>query len=203
MGNGSEGRKNIMKKIRTSASVQFISAAIAVAGVLAFISCSPKQVKLTGVQAAPPVVASTTTPAIDVTEASLRGVEFSSVPELVAIRFDYDSAKLSVAALSTLKKNVVYLKEHANLDVLVTGNCDQRGTIEYNLALGQRRAKSVRGYYIRLGISGQRIATLSYGKEKPVCSEMTESCWAQNRRAETLARAKTVAKTQDQPSQSQ
>ena len=176
-------------------------------GVFALISCSPKHIKLTNTQTPPPaVVASTptvTTPGLDSTEASLRGGDFSSVPDLVAVPFNYDSAKLSADALSILKKNAAYLKDHSDLDVLVTGNCDQRGTVEYNLALGQRRAKSVRGYYIRLGISGKRIATISYGKEKPLCTAMTESCWAQNRCADTLVRAKIAAKTQDQPSQAQ
>jgi len=70
--------------------------------------------------------------------------------------------------------------------VQVAGRCDQRGTVAYNLALGQRRATSVRDYYIKLGVSGGRVATISYGKEDPVCEEASEECWSKNRTATTL-----------------
>jgi len=75
----------------------------------------------------------------------------------------------------------------------VAGHCDERGTIEYNLALGQRRAKEVRDYYLRLGVSGKSVATISYGKESPLCREANEECWAKNRRAETRIRTGTAA----------
>jgi len=127
-------------------------------------------------------------PGVDAEEASLRGKDFQSIEGLTAIHFDYDSAKLKDAQLDALKKNAGYLKDHPNLEVLVAGFCDERGTTEYNLALGQKRAKEVREYYIRLGVPGRSLATISYGKENPSCSEHTESCWAQNRRAETRVR---------------
>jgi len=132
-------------------------------------------------------------PGVDVVEASLRGSSFSQIPELESIRFDYDSAALSDAALATLKNNAAFLKAHAGLEVLVSGFCDERGTIEYNLALGQKRAKEVREYYIRLGIPGAAVATISYGKEQPVCTQSNDECWAQNRRAETRVRARPAA----------
>lgn len=132
-------------------------------------------------------------PGVDVTEASIRGQEFGQTPELGVIRFDYDSATLQGEALDTLKKNAEWLKSHPDLEVLVSGHCDERGTIEYNLALGQKRAKSVREYYARLGVPGKSVATISYGKESPVCSESTEDCWAQNRRAETKIRTRTAS----------
>ncbi|HVE11839.1 MAG TPA: OmpA family protein, partial [Elusimicrobiota bacterium] len=72
---------------------------------------------------------------------------------------------------------------------------DARGTTQYNLALGQRRAKEVRDYYLRLGVPGKSVATISYGKEKLPCSDATEDCWSRSRRAETKARAKAAAKT--------
>lgn len=176
--------------------VQLVSVGVVAVGVLAFISCSPKHIKVSGVQTPPAVAVSTPTVATSsMTEASLRGGEFEEVPQLVSVYFNYDSAKLSAETRSTLKKNAHYLKNHPDLDILVTGNCDQRGTVEYNLALGQRRAKSVRSYYMLLGISGHRIATISYGKEKLVCSEMTESCWSKNRHADTEVREKIAAKS--------
>lgn len=129
-------------------------------------------------------------PGVDVTEASLRGEDFSQATDLETVHFEYDSASLSEANLAVLKKNASFLKSHSGLEFLVAGHCDARGTIEYNLALGQRRAREVREYYIRLGVPGDRLATLSYGKEQPLCGQATEECWAQNRRAETLARAR-------------
>jgi len=134
-----------------------------------------------------------TAPGVDVTEASLRGSEFTQVPDLETIHFDYDSATLADSALATLKKNAAYLKSHEELEVLIAGFCDERGTVEYNLALGQKRAKEVREYYIRLGARGQSLATISYGKEDPTCSESNDECWAQNRRAETRVRSKAAS----------
>jgi peptidoglycan-associated lipoprotein len=129
-------------------------------------------------------------PSVDVTEASLRGDDFVATADLSTIYFDYDSFSLKQSALDALKRNAAYLKDHRDVEVLVAGHCDERGTIEYNLALGQKRAKEVREYYIRLGVDGKAVATISYGREKPNCAESTEECWSKNRRAETLARAK-------------
>jgi len=128
-------------------------------------------------------------PDVDVTEASVRGNDFAAVPELETIYFDYDSADLADAAAQTLKKNAAYLKSQPGLDVLVAGFCDDRGTVEYNLALGQKRAKEVREYYIRLGVPAAALGTISYGKESPLCPDATEECRDRNRRAETKIRA--------------
>ena len=132
--------------------------------------------------------ADTAAPDVNVEEASLRGKDFQSVDALEAIHFDYDSASLKEEQTSTLKNNAEYLKSHPSIEILVAGFCDDRGTTEYNLALGQKRAKEVRDYYIRLGINGKSVATISYGKESPSCSEPNEQCWSQNRRAETRVR---------------
>ena len=129
-----------------------------------------------------------TIPDVNVEEASLRGKDFQTIDALETIHFDYDSAALKGPQLETLKKNADYLKAHPNIEVLVAGHCDERGTTEYNLALGQKRAKEVRDYYIRLGVAGRSVATISYGKESPTCAESNEECWATNRRAETRVR---------------
>jgi len=121
-------------------------------------------------------------------EPSLRGKDYQEVPELKAVYFDTDQSTLSPESRATLQKNYQVLKEKPEWEILVEGHCDERGTTEYNLGLGQRRAASVRQYYMSLGLSGSRIATISYGKENPGCSESTESCWAQNRRGQTKAR---------------
>jgi peptidoglycan-associated lipoprotein len=123
-----------------------------------------------------------------VEEPSLRGKEYKEVPELSAVSFDLDSSSLRADARDALQKNFQTLKQHTDWEVLVEGHCDERGTTEYNLGLGQKRAASVRQYYMTLGLSGTRIATISYGKENPVCSESNESCWAQNRRGVTKVR---------------
>jgi peptidoglycan-associated lipoprotein len=129
-------------------------------------------------------------PGVDAEEASLRGGEFQALEGLETIYFEYDSSTLKDEALAALKKNAAYLKENKQFDVRVAGYCDERGTVEYNLALGQKRAKSVREYYIRLGVNAKQVATISYGKEALVCSESSEDCWQKNRRAETQVRAR-------------
>jgi peptidoglycan-associated lipoprotein len=121
-------------------------------------------------------------------EPSLRGKEYKEVPELVTVYFDLDQSTLRSDAREILQKNYDALRDHKDWEVLVEGNCDERGTTEYNLGLGQRRAAAVRAYYISLGVSGNRIATLSYGKEKPLCDQHNDDCWSKNRRADTKAR---------------
>ena len=124
------------------------------------------------------------------TEASLRGSGFEADQDIKPVRFDYDSAQLSPESLDTLKANAASIKTKKGFEFLVAGHCDDRGTVAYNLALGQKRAKEVRDYYIRLGVDGRRVATISYGKEQPDCTEANEECWSKNRRAVTGVRAK-------------
>ena len=140
-------------------------------------------------------------PATDVTEASLRTGGFGARDDLKSVPFDYDSAKLSDGALAVLKANAEVIKADPAVEVLVTGHCDERGTTAYNLALGQKRAKEVRDYYVNLGIDGARVATISYGKEQPLCSDSNDECWSQNRRAETLARGKAAEPAEPAPAQ--
>jgi peptidoglycan-associated lipoprotein len=137
---------------------------------------------LTGPAAASPTDAARS---VDV-EPDVRDLATREVPELKAVRFNYDSDLLDAAAQATLQANAAFLKSHADMRVQVAGNCDQRGTIPYNLALGQRRASAVRDYYKGLGVEPSRVATISYGKERPLCAEATEACWSRNRRSATL-----------------
>ncbi|MDP3543825.1 MAG: OmpA family protein [Elusimicrobiota bacterium] len=132
-------------------------------------------------------------PGAEVIEASLRGSGFDADPEIKPVRFEYDSAQLSGETLDVLKANAAVLKSRRGSEFLVAGHCDDRGTVAYNLALGQKRAKEVRDYYIRLGVDGRKIATISYGKEQGVCSEPSEECWSKNRRAITGVRTKAGA----------
>jgi peptidoglycan-associated lipoprotein len=99
------------------------------------------------------------------------------------IFFDYDSFDLDDSARQTLQENAEWLKDHPTTRVEVEGHCDDRGTVEYNLALGAKRAAAAKHYLVDLGISGDRITTISYGEELPICTEESEDCWARNRRA--------------------
>lgn len=115
--------------------------------------------------------------------------DWSEVPALQNAPFDYDSASLSEEARRILKANVAILKKlPSSVTVRVEGHCDDRGTVEYNIALGQRRADVVRSYYSTSGLSKSRLETVSFGEERPLCTEATDSCWATNRRSSTKVR---------------
>lgn len=109
---------------------------------------------------------------------------------LGVVHFALDKATLSAEAHKVLEANAKAIKAAGgNYNVVVEGNCDDRGTIAYNIALGEKRANEVKAYYVRLGIPAANISTVSYGKEKPVCYENTQACWAKNRRADTVLTA--------------
>jgi peptidoglycan-associated lipoprotein len=99
------------------------------------------------------------------------------------IFYDYDSADVRADAQSTLSQDAAYLNSHPNIKVVIGGYCDERGSNEYNLALGQNRAAAARNALVNAGVAANRIRVISYGKEKPFCTESTEECWQQNRRA--------------------
>jgi peptidoglycan-associated lipoprotein len=100
------------------------------------------------------------------------------------IYFDFDKYTLKSDAKAALGTNARTLGENSDASVLIQGHCDERGTVEYNLALGEKRAKAARDYLVDLGISAGRIRTISYGEERPVSPGHDESAWGQNRRAE-------------------
>jgi peptidoglycan-associated lipoprotein len=103
---------------------------------------------------------------------------------LKPIHFDFDAAELRPDALQTLNDDAARIRENAPFGVRVEGHCDERGTSEYNLALGDRRARAARDYLVSLGIPAGRLRTISYGKERPVDPGHSEDAWAKNRRAE-------------------
>jgi len=102
---------------------------------------------------------------------------------LKEIFFDLDRADLLPDARETLRANAAWLKVNSAARIEIEGHCDDRGTNEYNLALGARRAQAAKDYLVTLGIPSERLSTISYGEEVPVCKEQTENCWWQNRRA--------------------
>lgn len=128
-------------------------------------------------------------------EAAARAAEEQKARETAAkaaaglqpIYFDFDKSFIRDDAKPVMKANAEYLKANPKVKVRIEGNCDERGTIEYNQALGQRRAAAAKKYLTDMGISAKRISLISYGKEKPVCSQSTEDCWQKNRRDDLIA----------------
>jgi peptidoglycan-associated lipoprotein len=104
--------------------------------------------------------------------------------ELQKIYFNFDSAALSDEARSALTKNADLLNKNANVSIRIEGNCDERGSDEYNLGLGERRAKAARDYLVSLGVKGERLSVISYGEEKPADPGHDEAAWSKNRRDE-------------------
>ena len=99
------------------------------------------------------------------------------------IFYDYDTADIRSDAQATLSKDAAYLNSHPDIKIVIGGYCDERGSNEYNLALGQNRAEAAKNVLVNAGVATTRIRVISYGKEKPFCTESTEDCWQQNRRA--------------------
>ena len=113
---------------------------------------------------------------------------FTAIPELQDIYFDFDKYDIRPSDARTLDANAAWLKSNPNHLVLIEGHADERGTNEYNLALGERRAKSTMNYLVSQGVQANRITIISYGEERPTCTEHTEGCWAKNRRSHFLVK---------------
>lgn len=116
--------------------------------------------------------------------------ELNAEKPLGDVFFTYDSATVSEEGRATLQKNMEWLRKWSSTRVLVEGHCDNRGTPEYNLALGEQRAASVRDYLVSLGLPADRVTIVSKGEEQPFCNEEAESCYSQNRRGHFLITAK-------------
>jgi peptidoglycan-associated lipoprotein len=121
-------------------------------------------------------------------EALQKGEMATSGP-LKDVGFNFDSAALSDAARATLKSNSDWLKANATARIQIEGHCDERGAADYNMALGAKRAQASMDYLATLGVAANRMSTISYGEEIPMCKDKTEACWAQNRRARFVVSA--------------
>jgi peptidoglycan-associated lipoprotein len=115
-------------------------------------------------------------------------VDYQPNPNLKSVYFAFDSMKVRPGDAKMLDASVEWLKANPNQLVRIDGNCDERGTNEYNLALGERRAQSAMSYLVSKGIAADRITLVSYGKERPVCTERNEACWSKNRRDDFLTK---------------
>ena len=125
-----------------------------------------------------------------ITETAGSGVISGSQEDLIVnvgdrVFFGYDSSDLDSDALELLQDQVAWLKQNSDVSVTIEGHCDERGTREYNLALGEKRAQSVKNYLIGLGINPDRVSTISYGKERPAVVGSNDGAWSQNRRSVT------------------
>lgn len=114
---------------------------------------------------------------------ALRKGEAAASGPLKDVSFNFDSAALSEPARATLRGNADWLKANPSSRVQIEGHCDERGAADYNMALGAKRAQAAMDYLATLGIVANRMSTISYGEEIPVCKESTEACWTRNRRA--------------------
>ena len=126
-----------------------------------------------------------------ITETDGSGIVLGSQEDLIVnvgdrVFFGYDSSDLDSDALELLQDQVAWLKQNSDVSVTIEGHCDERGTREYNLALGEKRAQAVKNYLIGLGINPDRVSTISYGKERPAVVGSNDGAWAQNRRSVTL-----------------
>jgi len=146
-------------------SIKFAVAAMAAAGLL-FAGCAKKETVSEPAKAQTQPVKQT-----------------ASKPSTNSVYFAFDKSDLNASSQAVLDAYAAWLNSNST-SVTIEGNCDERGSREYNLALGQRRADSVRSYLVSRGVSASRIDTVSFGEEKPVCTGSGESCWAQNRRAD-------------------
>jgi len=116
--------------------------------------------------------------------------EYRANEALKTIYFDFDKSDIRPGDAKILDANAAWLASNPNMLLLIEGHCDERGTPEYNLALGERRAKATQAYLVSKGVQPERVNTVSYGEERPVCTEHKESCWSKNRRAQFLVKEK-------------
>ena len=153
----------------------------------------PPVVPQTPPPAPPPPRAEAPPPQVD-EYARLRAMSAEEIEKsglLGEVYFDFDKAEVRDSDRATLTKNAATLKRFDFLRVTVEGHCDERGTVEYNLALGERRARAAYDYLVSLGVPAERLKTVSYGKEVPVCQVSAEDCWQRNRRAHFTVTGKT------------
>ena len=141
---------------------------------------------------APPTVAPVEPPRPESTSARPEVKQFTPTARLRDIHFEFDTYDIRPEDSKILDADIDWIQSNPSYVVLIEGHCDERGTNEYNVALGDHRARAALNYMLARGVKASRITTLSYGEERPVCIERTEECWARNRRAHFLVRLATT-----------
>jgi peptidoglycan-associated lipoprotein len=171
-----ERRRKMQKKIWL-----VIALLLVIPGLLITVGCQKKavtQAKTPAPAAAPAPAAKQPAPApAQVTPAGTSGMIMQE-----DIFFEFDKSTLTPSAQDNLMRKAAWLRDNSNVTVTIEGHCDERGTNEYNLALGDRRADSAKAFLVDLGIASSRLTTISYGEERPLCMQHNEECWAKNRR---------------------
>jgi len=156
----------------------------AIAAMLMVAACASKPKPMA--EAPPPPPSSTTAPPAEVQSSTVPGsLQDFKVNVGDTVHFDYDKYSVRDDDKDLLSRQAAWLQKYPQVRVTVEGHCDERGTREYNLALGARRANAVKEYLVSLGVSSARVDTISYGKERPICTESDESCYSQNLRGVT------------------
>ncbi len=164
-----------------------LALAVILAAALAALGCaSRKQVTTATPEAPPSTPAETQAPPPPPPPSGAETTEPQT--SLQDAFFDFDEASLRADAKSALENNARHLERNGNMRAIVEGHCDERGSVEYNLALGERRAKAAKDFLVSYGIASGRLTTISYGKERPFDSGHDESAWAKNRRAHFVAK---------------
>ena len=167
--------------------MSLISGVVMAAALLS--ACAHAKSEVAAKTEAPASQPAVTAPAPEPAPAATPPVVQPESPSFQDAYFDFDQSLIRSDAKQPLERDAEILKSHPELKVTVGGYCDERGTDEYNLALGNRRAVAVKRYLVALGVAPERMKTISYGKEQPFCTEHTESCYQENRRGHFLASA--------------
>jgi peptidoglycan-associated lipoprotein len=152
--------------------------AVAVMALLAACSTKKTEVEATAPAAAPPPVQQAAKPSGPAPDS----LEYFNTVVGNTVQFDFDRYDLDADDQARLRAQAQWLNQYANRTITVEGHCDERGTREYNLGLGDRRANAVRQYLVSQGVNANRVKTISYGKERPVCVASDEACYGRNRR---------------------
>ena len=160
--------------------------------VVALIGCSCAKKSAVTETVAPPATVQEQEPGPDVLDAELAALlkEAQAEGALMPIYFDYDKSNLKADAKENLGKTSAWLSKKPTVNIKIEGNCDERGTNEYNMALGERRASSAKEYLVKLGVSAVRLETVSLGEEKPLDPGHSEAAWAKNRRDDFIPTSK-------------
>jgi len=168
---------NGSRQVNPTSSVTYMATAIGPGGT------AGDSVRLTVNEPAAPTNVALTTRVTPVAPAANMTLDQQIARDMQPVLFDYDKSDIRPDQASKLQTAAAFLKQNASLRFTVEGHCDERGSEEYNLALGDRRANAVKQYLIGQGIADSRLATVSYGEERPVCQEKTEECYTRNRHA--------------------
>lgn len=165
-----------------------VFAIMVLASAMIFAGCARKQVKTEAVAEEPTIAAEleeagVPEPVEEPVEAAAPREAPAAPMELKAVYFDFDRHSVRTDAVPAIRNNADLMKADGDAKIVIEGHCDERGTDEYNMALGERRARAVKDYLATLGVDSSRIQVISYGNEKPFCTRHTEQCWQENRRA--------------------